>query len=170
MTDAQKRLKLMKKQVPPFFFINFTLDFELSYMLSITPTIMLHITYTIHISIYIFLLFNESHFLGCRCISWKEEKMMTSVHMFFFIKLALKKKEKNLAFQKHSFGLTILHFGHFSVLIAKKTELLSGNAFYILFADYLPFFHLFSSIVYVFDLNFSRDDIVIKSNRMTEQN
>merc|ERR1711860_326140 len=107
---------------------------------------------------------------GCRCISWKEEKMMTSVHMFFFIKLALKKKEKNLAFQKHSFGLTILHFGHFSVLIAKKTELLSGNAFYILFADYLPFFHLFSSIVYVFDLNLSRDDIVIKSNRMTEQN
>ena len=94
MTDAQKRLKLMKKQVPPFFFINFTLDFELSYMLSITPTIMLHITYTIHISIYIFLLFNESHFLGCRCISWKEEKMMTSAHMFLF-ELALEKKENS---------------------------------------------------------------------------
>ena len=62
-------------------------------MLSITPTIMLYITYTIHISIYIFLLFNESHFLGCRCISWKEEKMMTSDHMFLF-ELALEKKEK----------------------------------------------------------------------------
>ena len=137
-------------------------------MLSITPTIMLHITYTIHISIYIFLLFNESHFLGCRCISWKEEKMMTSVHMFLF-ELALEKKEKS-CFSRAFIWSDNFTFWAFSVLIAKKTELLSGNAFYILFADYLPFFHLFSSIVYVFDLNFSRDDIVIKSNRMTEQN
>ena len=47
-----------------------------------------NVTYYLYINLYI------PSFLGCRCISWKEEKMMTSVQMFLF-ELALEKKEKS---------------------------------------------------------------------------